>query len=475
MTRQISRFLAAWVLLGLASASWASTGAGRGYWIGTIGDLPVQMDLDLTGDKAAGSYYYDRTGIPLKLTGTMDADGTLHLSEQTPKENVTGFFRGAAPEDGGKFAGAWTAADGSKSLPFRFHRAAAFGSLAVPPADDLKGTFGYPVFAARGAAELEVNSELERFARDRRDEFLKSAAAARAGAGTAAAPAALEPNWEADLSWEIHYDSSTLISLLAASYEFTGGAHGGAQYTSLNYRVHDGKASPVKLKDLFTPGARYVPALNRLCLSQLREQDAAWVVNGQVKEFKEDELSTFVLRPDGLTIIFCPYLVGPWAQGTFRATIAYRDLKGLVDPSGLCGEFLRPTVAKSKSPAQGQAKPAAAVINASARPNVAHSITQEEAVKLVADLPEIRKYFASVEQSSHGQRHAVAMGQGHGGAPSTWEIYVGDDRPDGSSVCWNRFRVDQRTGAILVWNAPSYNALIPLATWQQQQSARAGG
>jgi hypothetical protein len=124
-----------------------------------------------------------------------------------------------------------------------------------------------------------------------------------------------------------------------------------------------------------------------------------------------------------------------------------------------------------------EAKPAAASIKASRRPSATRldkPLSELDAVKLIAELPEVRRYFGTVEQTAHKQGRAIAMGQGHGSDPNAWEVYVGEEHPD-HSACWNRFRVDQRNGAVLVWNAPSYNALIPLDQWRQQQSARASG
>ncbi|HEY2585809.1 MAG TPA: DUF3298 and DUF4163 domain-containing protein [Tepidisphaeraceae bacterium] len=474
MARQICRVLTGIALLStnIAIAS-ASARPTHGYWVGTIGDLSAQMDLDTTGTKPAGSYFYEKTGIPLTLTGTVESDGTLRLTEQTPKQNVTGSFRGALPGEGGTFSGIWTAADGSKSLPFRFHEAAAFGTLAVPPARDFSGTFHYPVLAAADNAGAQVNAEIEGFARDERDRFL--ADVRKAGQG-----AKLSPPWEADLNWEIHYDGSTLVCLLATGYQFTGGAHGIVYCRAFNYYVRGENATPITLNDLFLSKSEFIPTLSRLCVAQLTDKEAAWVMNGQVKGLSEKDLSTFLLGPDGLTFVFAPYEVGPWAQGMFQVTVGYRELKGLLNPEGPCARFTARAVASAskKEPriaAVVEAKPAAASIKAARKP--AHRdkpLSQEEAVKLIAELPEVRRYFSTIEQISHKQGRAIAMGQGHGGDPNAWEVYVGEEHPD-RSACWNRFRVDQRTGAILVWNAPSYNALIPLDQWRQQQSARASG
>lgn len=479
MARQIRILLTAFLIVCftcvMASAAPTPT---HGYWAGTIGDYPAQMDLDTTGAEPGGQYFYEKSGIPLALSGTIESDGTLRLIEHAPKQQEpTGYFRGAMPAEGGTFSGIWTAADGSTSLPFRFKQAAAFGTLAVPPSRDFSGTFRYPVLAATSNARAQVNAEIERFTRDERDRFLTDV---RNNSGERGK---LSPPWEAELSWEICYDSSTLVSLLATGNQFTGGAHEIVYHKPFNYDLRHGKATPIKLSDLFLPKSEFITTLSRLCIAQLKGQDAAWVTDGQVKSLAEKDLSRFLPAPDGITFIFDPYEVGPWAQGMFRVTISYRELKGVLNPDGPCARFTSRAIASSRRepPALAavvtDAKPAAASIKASRKPSATHldkPLSELDAVKLIAELPEVRHYFSTVEQTSHKQGRAIAMGQGHGSDPSAWEVYVGEEHPD-HSACWNRFRVDQRTGAVLVWNAPSYNALIPLDNWRQQQTARASG
>jgi|GEM_PF-3749916 len=63
-------------------------------------------------------------------------------------------------------------------------------------------------------------------------------------------------------------------------------------------------------------------------IAELLEQDAAWVVDGEVGEETEWLLDSFVLTPAGVRVLFDPYDVGPYVQGGFEVDLAYPELGG---------------------------------------------------------------------------------------------------------------------------------------------------
>ena len=63
-------------------------------------------------------------------------------------------------------------------------------------------------------------------------------------------------------------------------------------------------------------------------------QQAAWVLDGSVKELSESELQVFLLSPSGLQFILAPYQVGPWVEGSFTVLLSLEELDGLLDADG---------------------------------------------------------------------------------------------------------------------------------------------
>jgi hypothetical protein len=81
--------------------------------------------------------------------------------------------------------------------------------------------------------------------------------------------------------------------------------------------------------------------LSDYCIRDLRKQQAGWVLNGEPKELKADDLSAFVISPRGITFAFDPYAVGPYAEGSYFVVVGYKDLKGIINPAGPLRQFLK--------------------------------------------------------------------------------------------------------------------------------------
>ena len=61
-------------------------------------------------------------------------------------------------------------------------------------------------------------------------------------------------------------------------------------------------------------------------IDELRQQEAAWVEQGEVTRQTEWLLESFVLTPGGVRFLFDPYEVGPYVQGPFEVEIPYGSL-----------------------------------------------------------------------------------------------------------------------------------------------------
>ncbi|MFM7728170.1 MAG: hypothetical protein ACKO7B_15830, partial [Flavobacteriales bacterium] len=82
---------------------------------GTIGDLPIVINLSRSNEKISGSYYYSKIGVPIALEGSIKKDGSFEINEYG-NGNVTGTLEGIIPAKGG-FSGTWKNANKSKTLP----------------------------------------------------------------------------------------------------------------------------------------------------------------------------------------------------------------------------------------------------------------------------------------------------------------------------------------------------------------------
>ncbi len=85
---------------------------------GTInGKLRIQMTLQAEGNNLKGKYFYESQKKDIALSGTVDNERNITLSESDTLGNPTGSFKGKFVSEG-RVEGQWSNVDSSKSFPF---------------------------------------------------------------------------------------------------------------------------------------------------------------------------------------------------------------------------------------------------------------------------------------------------------------------------------------------------------------------
>lgn len=145
--------------------------------------------------------------------------------------------------------------------------------------------------------------------------------------------------WYREERMQVAGAAGDLISVLSTVDTYTGGAHPNTFHHS--YLLRAGRTGVVRLQlaDLFGRQTRWLVRLSDLVLDGLRQQEATWVVDGQVARLNEDDLAVFTLTAQGVTFHFSPYLMGPYVQGTFRVTLPFDTLIDLATPDSPLATF----------------------------------------------------------------------------------------------------------------------------------------
>lgn len=305
----------------------------RYYYVGTIGDdLAIQMELVVESDDITGLYFYEKDGTQLTLAGKVDySDSTFTIAEQDENDEQTGTFKGKFRGGGGAFGkrveGEWLKANGLTALPFKLTKVADFVSSTVRQGTVIDASFSIPFFLSSSRPYGDISAALEKEMASGQNKFLKEAREFFLTRMSAA-------GWQQSVSYTIEYYSDELVSLSGEVFSYTGGAHGNTYFVSSNYWIRDGKAVRLELSDLFLPTSGYIKRLSDYCLNDLRKKGAGWVVNGELKEFKEEDLGVFAVSPRGIMFAFAPYAVGSYAEGPYFVEIAYGELRGVLNPEG---------------------------------------------------------------------------------------------------------------------------------------------
>lgn len=120
--------------------------------------------------------------------------------------------------------------------------------------------------------------------------------------------------------YEVHYNEEDFLSILQKYYVYYGGAHGNTHYVPYNLDMKTERR--VTLPDLFKEGADITALLTPLVQEEL-------VASGQSKRvFDLSQVSVekdtiFYMTHTGLVILYSPYEIAPYSEGTIRIHIPW--------------------------------------------------------------------------------------------------------------------------------------------------------
>ena len=133
--------------------------------------------------------------------------------------------------------------------------------------------------------------------------------------------------WEAKIDAEVAYENNDLITIMLNSYIFTGGAHGYGSTRFLNFE----KKSGLELgrKDLFKNQGDFVDfAEERFRMQEKIPNDQSINSTGLMFELDEFYLPENIgFTQSGLKLLYNPYEVASYADGTIEMTIPYGEVE----------------------------------------------------------------------------------------------------------------------------------------------------
>ena len=324
----------------------------RSYYIGTLDNrLPIQMELIFENGSVHGWYYYVKSGNALGLAGKIGQDQEISLDETDETGQKTGTFNGHFTLYRHTFTGTWLSPDHKRSFPFRLTKVAEYTSLSARIERFL--TFGileasdtvtaypyypfylkmeYPIFVSPTSGVQKINTIISNHAQREFHTIESAISRNRTRQGEFWIDRSTE--WYDDYYYSIKYYSEDFVSLFVVRENYSGGAHIITDYQPAHYWIKDEEPDSVTLSDLFLPGSPYLEELSNYCINDLREQGASNVVNGEVLNFNEDDLSDFSVSPRGIEFCFERYSLGSYAEGEFFVTVPFKSLERIFNPEG---------------------------------------------------------------------------------------------------------------------------------------------
>ena len=333
------------------------------YFKGSIGSsLGLQMKLVRNGDQLSGNYFYQKVGTKIDLRGSVDKEGNLLLDEFDAGGKPTGSFKGiwrSDPEDGLiTIAGNWSKPSSDKGsdkkTAFSVHEEPiAFGGGVELVAKQIKENnkkLNYEVAVEYPQLTGSTNPNAEKFNQAARSSVTKKIGVFKT---EMAAPETEELPGESmgsdiSIGYTVALAQDDLVSIRfeVGSY-YRGAAHPNSYSEVFNFDLKNGK--PLKLGDLFKPGAKYLQAISSYCISDLKKQSKAKAADGLLDNSGVESgagpsaknYQSWTITKRGLGITFDAYQVGAYAAGPQSVLVPYAAIKDLVKPDGPIAQFVK--------------------------------------------------------------------------------------------------------------------------------------
>jgi len=122
------------------------------------------------------------------------------------------------------------------------------------------------------------------------------------------------------------------VSMLELNSEYTGGAHGNYGYTGITFDSESGQI--LKLEDILTDSGQFRASATEYITENLREQYGDSLISGYEEAVKDiwtrDGGPNWYLDAAGITFIFNPYEIGPYAMGAVYVTVPYTEFASYI-------------------------------------------------------------------------------------------------------------------------------------------------
>jgi len=146
--------------------------------------------------------------------------------------------------------------------------------------------------------------------------------------------APLGPPWSLEIGHSTPYRTDKLAVIRLDGYDYRGGAHGMPIIETLLVDLIDGRL--LTPADLFRPGSDWLQLLSDQSVAALKDRDLLgpdmdWLRRGTAPE--ADNYQLLQPGPNGLTIVFPPYQVAPYAAGIQEVLVPWDALSGLLNPA----------------------------------------------------------------------------------------------------------------------------------------------
>lgn len=136
--------------------------------------------------------------------------------------------------------------------------------------------------------------------------------------------------WSAEFHLSIAHPYTELYTIHSGGWTYTGGAHGNGYTRYTLFSAATGRV--LALEDMFTD-IKKLTAITETYFRQQNMDDPNMDLTEYGFEFGDDGFhlnDNFMLGPGGLTFVYNPYEVAPYAAGSLEVTVPFEKISGLL-------------------------------------------------------------------------------------------------------------------------------------------------
>lgn len=323
------------------------------HFVGTInGNLPIVMDLTQNGNLYSGSYYYKKYNSPISLQGQTNKKGELELVATNNEGEKIEFIVGKISQN--TFVGSWYNKDKSKKLP-------------VSIAEDYSQSISFTISAVKDSIKLVKNKkntpqaifsdvivDVKQVPQGSNLSKIKEILKKHQKITTQSAKQILEnnkktffkdylevnkdleeeylysANWANESNVNIIFNDAYFATLGFSNYQFSGGAHGmyGETYLVIDIK----KSEKITLSSIFDKNA--LVSLEKRILKKAyaytNSQNASSLQDAGYLVDKIEATENFSLTALGITFVYQPYEIAPYAAGMPTFSFTWDELKDII-------------------------------------------------------------------------------------------------------------------------------------------------
>ncbi len=327
---------------------------------GAINDeIHITMDLVKSDSIFSGSYYYDKIGKPLKLSGRLVKENNMvELIEYNEKDEETGKFTGFFDENS-NFIGTWTNSKTKKSMPFSITEganndvaAASFkhyhnenchtrdSLLKIKKVEDIE-------YNQSSCSYIDVNlitiNAIDKSVSNRINETILKDVCHDIGETqfnnideylASINHLTYEEIEQTDVNCSVLTNDKNVLSLNINKSSYTGGAHSNSWSMVYNFDLRTG--NKIILRDFMTEE-------NEQKLTTIAESVFAKTIGMIGWDFEPGKFplaANYSITTGGIYFIYNAYEIGGYSMGAPDIFIPYKDIKHLIKPNSVVADIM---------------------------------------------------------------------------------------------------------------------------------------